>query len=330
VEPSPTPARRPSLLARLRAAPATALFVALDLAVFGWVALHGSTTDTETLVRFGALEKSTVWAGEGWRLLTAAFLHIGPIHLAANLFFGTPWCLLVEGALGTRRFAALYLVGAIGASAASLLVMRFTETRVSAGASGAIFAVIGASLSLHRRALGSWRAFFASGVARTTLLNLGVFAVISIWLPFDQGAHAGGFVTGAWMGWLLSRPASRRSLAWPAFGAALAVLIAAAARPDPGWRENADAIAAIATALEADDPARARALLKAARAANQVSPGLDYYEGVLLAIEGDLDAARATLRALADGPPGDARRAARRTLDVLCRRGDAGSCAPPP
>ena len=63
--------------AAVRAAPVTFALAATDIAVFAWVAAHGSTTSTATLVRFGALEPSRVWAGEWWRLLTAAFLHVG-------------------------------------------------------------------------------------------------------------------------------------------------------------------------------------------------------------------------------------------------------------
>ena len=153
---SPRP-RDTKWVAAVRSSPATFALAAADVVLFAWVAAHGSTTDTATLVRFGALEPSRVWGGEWWRLLTAAFLHVGLLHLAWNLFFGIPLCRLVEGAIGPRRFLALYLASALGASAASLLGH---QAAVSAGASGALFGVAGAMFALYRRVVGSWSAFF--------------------------------------------------------------------------------------------------------------------------------------------------------------------------
>ncbi len=312
---SPRP-RDTKWVAAVLSSPITFALAAADIAVFAWVAAHGSTTDTATLVRFGALEPSRAWAGEWWRLLTAAFLHVGVLHLAWNLFFGVPLCRLVESALGPKRFLALYLASALGASATSLLGL----TAVSAGASGALFGVAGAMFALYRRLVGSWSAFFRARHVRVNALLFALFAVAAIRLPIDQLAHAGGLVTGAWMAWLLSRPPPRRAWPWAVFAGALVLAIALAVRPDPRWARNRAVLAEIHQALLADDYARARSLVDAARAAGLTAAGLDYYEGLLLAQEGDPEGALARLRPLADSVGGAAGEEARRAAGVVARR----------
>jgi membrane associated rhomboid family serine protease len=70
----------------------------------------------------GALFGPLVANGDWWRLITAAFLHYGPIHLGFNMFFlywiGTP----VEQYLGRGRFLAVYLVSGLAGSAGALVL----------------------------------------------------------------------------------------------------------------------------------------------------------------------------------------------------------------
>src|SRR5436309_6706780 len=86
--------------------------------------------------------------GEYWRLLTAAFLHYGPLHLGMNMlalsWFGTP----VEQYLGRLRYLLVYLVSGLAGSAGALLV---TPNSPTVGASGAIFGIMGAALVLERQ-----------------------------------------------------------------------------------------------------------------------------------------------------------------------------------
>ncbi|ABC82564.1 rhomboid family intramembrane serine protease [Anaeromyxobacter dehalogenans] len=314
--PPGAPRPRDGLAARLRAAPGTAALAALDLAVFGWVAAHGSTTDPALLARMGALDHARVWDGEPWRLLTAAFLHVGPVHLVWNLAFGVPLCALVERAIGTRRFLVVYLASALGGSAASMLAAM----PMSAGASGALFGVAGAMLALYRRAVGSWRAFLSS---RDIILNgimLVAFALAGLFLPIDGWAHAGGLVTGAWLGWVASRPPPRRARAWLPPAAALGLAVALALRPDPRWAANRAELEALHAALRDGDRTRARAVLDAARARGNDAAGLPYYEGLLLAQEGDLEGALQRLRPLASASRGPARDEARKALAAVSKR----------
>ena len=102
----------------------------------GWIYIHG--------VLFGPL----VAQGDWYRLLTAAFLHYGPIHLGMNMlalwWIGRP----LEDWLGPVRYLLLYLVSGLAGSAGALIA---NPTVPSAGASGAIFGILGAAIVLERQ-----------------------------------------------------------------------------------------------------------------------------------------------------------------------------------
>jgi membrane associated rhomboid family serine protease len=125
--------------------------------------------------------------GEYYRLLTAAFLHGSVIHIALNMYalylFGPP----LEAAFGRARFLALYLVSALGGSAASYAVAAYNTP--SLGASGAVFGLLGAFFVVNRR-LGR----DSGGLIVLLVINLAYgFLVPNI----DWRAHLGGLVTGA-------------------------------------------------------------------------------------------------------------------------------------
>ena len=87
--------------------------------------------------------------GEWWRLLTGGFLHFGPIHLLFNMM--ALWVIGrdVEPALGRGRFLAVYLVSLLGGSTAVMLLSA--PNALVAGASGAVFGLMGALAVLLRR-----------------------------------------------------------------------------------------------------------------------------------------------------------------------------------
>jgi membrane associated rhomboid family serine protease len=125
--------------------------------------------------------------GEWYRLLTAAFLHYGPIHLAMNMlalwWIGRP----LEAYLGPVRYLLLYLVSGLAGSAGALL---FAPNAITVGASGAIFGILGAAIVLERQ-----QTYVLGGSAITLLvINLAfTFAVPGI----SIGGHLGGLAGGA-------------------------------------------------------------------------------------------------------------------------------------
>jgi membrane associated rhomboid family serine protease len=146
----------------------------------------------------GSLEKQlTLWPpavadGQFYRLVTSMFLHYGAAHLLLNM-----WALYVVGPplemwLGRLRFGALYALSGLGGSV--LVYLLSPLNTATAGASGAIFGLFGATFVVGRR---------------LTLDVRWVVAVIAINLAFTfvapalssqriswQG-HVGGLVTGA-------------------------------------------------------------------------------------------------------------------------------------
>jgi membrane associated rhomboid family serine protease len=125
--------------------------------------------------------------GEWYRLLTAAFLHYGPIHLAMNMlalwWIGRP----LEDWLGPVRYLLLYVVSGLAGSAGALLL---SPGAITVGASGAIFGILGAAIVLERQGT-----FVLGGSAITLLVvNLAfTFAVPGI----SIGGHLGGLAGGA-------------------------------------------------------------------------------------------------------------------------------------
>lgn len=163
-------------------------------------------------------ELGGVATGEEYRLLTAAFLHAGLIHLALNMaalvVLGPP----LEELLGRARFLALYLLSALGGSVTAYVLAA--PNTLSVGASGAIFGLFGAHYLAARR-LGR--------DAGPVLTMLAVNLVITFALPFiDWRAHLGGLVTGAVVtAALVYAPRAQRVLVQATGCTAVGVLLAA-------------------------------------------------------------------------------------------------------
>lgn len=181
----------------------------------------------EKLVRFGMLSPAAVTAGEPWRLLTYAFLHGGIVHLLVNtmtLFSIAP---MLERSLGSLRFAALYVVSAIGGGLMVCLTRPLGEPVV--GGSGALFGMFGAALALMMR---SGRHLFASFEFEGPRRLLGLVIanlVIGWWLPMISNAgHVGGLLAGFAFALLWLDPGRRRGPLLPAWRAASLVLFASA------------------------------------------------------------------------------------------------------
>lgn len=155
--------------------------------------------------------------GQWWRIVTSAFLHYGPIHLAMNMyslyFAGT----LLEHLIGRWRFALLYLASGIAGSAGAVL---WSPGRPTLGASGAIFGILGGLYVLERR--GN----IATGGQIGMLIVLNLVFTFALASFISVGGHVGGLIAGIAMMLLLAQ--YRRS-ALMSVGSAVAVVIVAVA-----------------------------------------------------------------------------------------------------
>ncbi len=164
--------------------------IGINVAIFALTVAQAGSLNANysaALFRAGALVPPLVADGEWWRVVTSGFLHFGPLHLLFNAvalwFIGRE----VETVLGRGRLLAVYAVSLLGGSAA---VMLFSpDVGQAAGASGAVFGLMGALVVLLRRLrLPMTQAFLLIG------LNIALsFAVAGISLA----AHVGGLVIGA-------------------------------------------------------------------------------------------------------------------------------------
>ena len=160
--------------------------------------------------------------GEYYRLLTAAFLHGGPFHLAMNMFALATIGPTLESALGRSRFLALYLLSALGGSTLSFVLSD--PGQLGVGASGAIFGMFGAYYVVVRRLGGE-----TQQIVTLLVINL----VITFAVPIiDWRAHLGGLAAGALVATALAyvpRGPRRTTLQAAACAAVLVLLVAVVA-----------------------------------------------------------------------------------------------------
>ncbi len=135
-----------------------------------------------------------VQAGDWWRLITAAFLHGGLLHIGLNMW--VLWVIgpAVEGAIGRWRYLVLYLVCGLAGSAGALV---WQPRALTVGASGAIFGLFGAGAVLEWRATGRIAGQFAALIAMNLVITLAFSSFIS------AGGHIGGLIGGVIGGLLI-------------------------------------------------------------------------------------------------------------------------------
>jgi membrane associated rhomboid family serine protease len=170
----------------------TKVLIAINLLVF--LAQQASASFENHFVLIGSeLDLSGqlvggVADGQYYRLLTAAFMHYSIWHIAFNMYalylFGPP----LEATLGRVRFTSLYLLSALGGSAASYAFIP--PNGESLGASGAVFGLFGAFFVVNRK-FGRDN----SGLFVLLAINLAIAFIPNT--NIDWHAHVGGLLTGS-------------------------------------------------------------------------------------------------------------------------------------
>lgn len=154
----------------------------------------GSTYNPKFMLDYGAMHWRNIFEeGEVWRLFTSMFMHFGIDHLIGNMFVLFLLGNALEQAIGKIRFLIIYLGSGMAAGLASAFYYWSVEKNVvSAGASGAIYGVMGAMIAV-----------FIVCKIRTSLNLRGliIYSIISIVNSMnseevDHTAHMGGFTSG--------------------------------------------------------------------------------------------------------------------------------------
>jgi len=208
--PPPSPAPRHRKRLTWATAPATYTLLGINCAVFLGMVLTGVSFLSPTvpqLVQWGANNGTLVLQyGEWWRLISAMFVHVGIIHIAANM-----WCLwnlglLAEPLIGELGVFAAYILTGFAGNLLSIAInpgVAGHPSIVGAGASGAVFGLAGVLIVILKSPLLPipkpelkrlrW------SVIQFALLNFAIGFYTAFGpspVRIDNMAHLGGFLSG--------------------------------------------------------------------------------------------------------------------------------------
>lgn len=170
----------------------TLTIISINVIVFLLMYVLGDgSLSSKTLINFGANYLPLTKSGEYYRLLTSAFLHIGIVHLILNMYslfvIGTS----IEYFYGKLKYILIYLYSALIGSLFTVILS--SNNTVAAGASGAIFGLLGALFYFGYHYRGYIGNAIISQVIPIILFNL-FFGFITPGI--GNAAHIGGLIGG--------------------------------------------------------------------------------------------------------------------------------------
>ena len=200
-----------------RKEPVTVVLILINILVFLAVEFTGLSQDARHMLDWGAAYTPMIAGnGEYYRIFTCMFLHFGIEHLANNMLVLFVLGSRLERVTGSFKFLAVYLIGGIGGNLLSLVMeLRSGDYAVSAGASGAVFAVMGAMIYVVLRNKG-W-------LGDLSMRQILVMAAFSLYFGFtssgvDNAAHLGGLAVGFVLAVILYHPRRKTSKEVPSPG----------------------------------------------------------------------------------------------------------------
>jgi membrane associated rhomboid family serine protease len=154
----------------------------------------GGVGGSGSVLAKAALNGPAVADGEVYRIITSGFLHYTPLHLLFNMYALYILGTMMEPVIGSVRFSLIYFVSLLGGSFGALLLSPDTLT---AGASGAVFGLMGAAFVVMRnRGVNP----LASGLGVWLFLNLALTFTVS---HISIGGHIGGLIAGTVTAWIV-------------------------------------------------------------------------------------------------------------------------------
>lgn len=183
----------------------------------------GSLSDPQTLVGWGASIGPRTTNGEWWRLVSAMFVHSGPLHLVANILGLVQIGLIVERLCGRLAFATVFLSAGL---TSSLVSLALHPVDVSGGASGSIFGVYGLFLAVVIAGHVFHSPLTIPPMAVLKVLpGAAVFMLYSIAAGFDGAAEFAGLGVGFIFGLVLAKDVGARTSPPLRVGATVGVVL---------------------------------------------------------------------------------------------------------
>ena len=177
----------------------TYIIMAICIILFILMELSGGSTNSQTLLKYGANLDVLVKNGEYYRLFTCIFLHIGIMHLLCNMYSLYIIGREVENLFGKIKYIIIFILSGIFGSIMSL---AFTHNTISAGASG-IFGLLGALLYFGMH----YRTYLGEAIKRSIIPIIVVNLIIGFFAEgIDLAAHIGGLVGGILLAMMVGVP----------------------------------------------------------------------------------------------------------------------------
>jgi rhomboid protease GluP len=173
----------------------TYAIIALNVLVYVYTSVlsgNALVMSDDVLVQYGQANWR-VMNGWYWQLFTSMFVHVSIEHLLGNMLFLLIFGLRAEEMFDAKEYLVIYLLSGL---TGNLLTLLFGPNMLSAGASGCIFGMFGATIIYMRRAVGQ---SIISALAYAFILLM-----FSLGVGVNVLAHLGGLVIGLIIGYLVA------------------------------------------------------------------------------------------------------------------------------
>lgn len=175
----------------------TIFLVMANIGVYIFTSVVGGDfiqTTSGTLLQYGQFNLS-VWNGNYWQLLTSIFVHVDIVHIGLNILFLIIFGLRAEELFTIEEYFSVYILAGLSGSLLTLFLMP--SYTLSAGASGAIFGMYGASIIYLRKT-------FDQSIAGALVYSF-LLLMLTLGTGVNIVAHFGGLATGLILGYSLAK-----------------------------------------------------------------------------------------------------------------------------
>jgi rhomboid protease GluP len=188
----------------------TIILIALNVAFYIYTSAVGGdflSTSRDMLLTYGQFNVQVIYSGYYYQIFTSLFVHADIMHIVGNMLFLLIFGLRGEEMFSLPEFLSIYFLGGLTGNLLSLFLLP-VET-ISVGASGAIFAMFGASVIYARRSFSQ------------SIIGALIYAFFLLLISSGPGvnvfAHIGGLLAGLLIGYLLAarrKPETRYTVSY--------------------------------------------------------------------------------------------------------------------